>query len=67
MSTWRAAVADQVGDQLDVILDQLEPARLAHLPEAGGMRLGIDQGGGLVRAVGVLHGVGSSASLAASG
>src|SRR5690606_27475525 len=38
-----AAVAHQVRDQLDVVLDQLEAMRLADLAEALGVQVGVDQ------------------------
>src|SRR5690606_26375394 len=38
-----AAVADQVRDQFDVVLDQFEAVRLAHLAEAFGVQVGVDQ------------------------
>src|SRR5690606_9637885 len=38
-----AAVAHQVRDQFDVVLDQLEAMRLAHLAEAFGVQVGVDQ------------------------
>jgi hypothetical protein len=39
-----AAVGQQVRDQLDIVLHQLHPVRLAHLPEALDLALGLDQG-----------------------
>ncbi|KAG1401467.1 hypothetical protein G6F59_013036 [Rhizopus arrhizus] len=52
-----AAVGQQVRDQLDIVLHQLHPVRLAHLPEALDLALGLDQGGALQRCriVGLAH------------
>jgi hypothetical protein len=44
-----AAVGQQVGDQLDIILHQLHPVCFAHLPEALDLALGLDQGGAFQR------------------
>lgn len=40
-----AAIADQIGDQLDIILDQFEPPCLARLPETLDMHDRVDQAG----------------------
>jgi hypothetical protein len=52
-----AAVGQQVRDQLDIVLHQLHPVRLAHLPEALDLALGLDQGGAFQRCriVGLAH------------
>lgn len=52
-----ATVGQQVRDQLDIVLHQLHPVRLAHLPEALDLALGLDQGGAFQRCriVGLAH------------
>ncbi len=49
-----ARIRDQIGDKLDIVLDELQAARLAHLPEAFHLGLGIDERGGFAhRATGL--------------